>query len=153
MRQAIHAAAVIEILRDIEMRKQPRILKHAADPASVRGNVNPRIEIIEHIAVERDAAAIRPLQTRDHVDDRRLAGAGCAEQAGDATVALERHIEREVAELFGCVETQHVQFPCKRKVARRASHSDITKATIAMTTETITSRRAAVSPSGVWISE
>ena len=45
------------------------------------------------------------------------------------------------------------QFPCRRCVARRAKNSDAISAPIAMTMETITSRSAAVSPSGVWISE
>jgi hypothetical protein len=38
-------------------------------------------------------------------------------------------------------------------VARRANHSEAIRAPIAITMEVTTSRAAAVSPSGVWISE
>jgi hypothetical protein len=38
-------------------------------------------------------------------------------------------------------------------VARRANHSDAISALIAITMETSTSRPAALSPSGVWISD
>ena len=54
---------------------------------------------------------------------------------------------------FDDVNAQHGQFPCRRWVARRAKNSDAISAPMAMTMETITSRSAAVSPSGVWISE
>ena len=61
--------------------------------------------------------------------------------------------KREFAELFCDVNAQHDQFPCRRLVARRANHSEATSAAIAITIDTTTSRSAAVSPSGVWISE
>ena len=135
------------------MRKQPRILKHVADPPPVRRHVNARGRIVERLAVERDDAAVGPQQSGDHVDQRTLAGAGRAEQAGDAALAFERGLKRELAELFGDVDAQHGQFPCRRCVARRANHSDAIRAPIAITMEISTSRAAAVSPSGVWISE
>ena len=92
-------------------------------------------------------------QSGDHVDQRGLAGAGGAEQAGDAAFACERGFDDKFAELFCDVNAQHGQFPCRRRVARRAKNSDAISAPMAMTMETITSRSAAVSPSGVWISE
>ena len=66
---------------------------------------------------------------------------------------VKRGFEREFAELFGDVDAQHGQFPCRRWVARRANHSEAISAAIAIRIETTTSRSAAVSPSGVWISE
>ena len=100
------------------------------------------------LAVDRDGAAIGPQQAGDHVDQRGLAGAGGAEQAGDAAFAGERGFDRELAELFCDVDAQHGQFPCRRCVARRANHSEAISAPIAMTIETTTSRSAAASPSG-----
>ena len=41
-REAVHAPAVVEILRDIEMRKQPRILEHIADAAAMRRHMRRR---------------------------------------------------------------------------------------------------------------
>ncbi len=38
--QAVHPATVIEILRDAQMRKQSRILKHVADAAPMRRDVD-----------------------------------------------------------------------------------------------------------------
>ena len=66
---------------------------------------------------------------------------------------VEGGFEREFAELFCDVDAQHGQFPCRRCVARRANHSEAISAAIAITMEMITSRPAAASPSGVWISE
>ena len=109
--------------------------------------------IVERLAIERDDAAVGPQQAGDHVDQRGLAGAGGAEQAGDAALAGERGFEREFAELLCDVDAQHGQFPCRRLVARRANHSEAISAPIAITMEISTSRAAAVSPSGVWISE
>ena len=135
------------------MRKQPRILEHVADAPPVRRHVDACGRVVERFAVERDDAAVRPQQAGDHVDQRGLAGAGRAEQAGDAALAFERGFQREFAELFGDVDAQHGQFPCRRLVARRANHSEAIRAPIAITMEISTSRAAAVSPSGVWISE
>ena len=149
----VHAPAVVEILPDIEMRKQPRVLEHIADAAAMRRDVDACGGVVERLAVDGDAAAIGPQQARDHVDQRGLAGAGGAEQPGDAAFAGERGFDREFAELFGDVDAQHGQFPCRRWVARRANHSEAIRAAIAITMETTTSRSAAVSPSGVWISE
>jgi len=112
-----------------------------------------RRRVVERLAVDDDGAAIGLQQSRDHVDQRGLAGSGGAEQPGDAALAFERGGKRELAELFCDVDPQHGQFPCRRRVARRANHSEAISAPIAMTMETTTSRNAAVSPSGVWISE
>ena len=117
------------------------------------GTCTPAGGVVERLAVERDDAAVGPQQSRDHVDQRGLAGAGRAEQAGDAALAGEGGGKREFAKLFVDVDAQHGQFPCRRCVARRANHSDAIRAPIAITMEMSTSRPAAVSPSGVWISE
>ena len=109
--------------------------------------------VVQRFAVERDDATIGPQEPCDHVDQRGLAGAGRAEQAGDAALAFERGFQRELAELLGDVDAQHGQFPCRRLVARRANHSEAIRALIAITMEISTSLAAAVSPSGVWISE
>ena len=151
--KAVHAPAVVEILPDVEMRKQPRVLKYVADAPTMRRHMNALRRVVQRFAVERNDAAVGPQQPGDHVDQRSLARAGRAEQAGDAALALERGFQREFAELFGDVDAQHGQFPCRRFVARRANHSEAIRALIAITMEISTSRAAAVSPSGVWISE
>ena len=66
---------------------------------------------------------------------------------------VEGGLQRKFAELFFDVDAQHAQFPCSRCVARRANHSDAISAPMAITMEISTSRIAAASPSGVWISE
>ena len=89
VRQAVHPAAVVEILRHRQVRKQPAFLEHVADAAPVRRHVDARARIEQHACVERDAAAVRRHQARDHVDDRGLAGAGRAEQRGHAVRGFE----------------------------------------------------------------
>jgi hypothetical protein len=119
----------------------------------MRRHVQTRLGVVERLAIERNDAAVGPQQACDHIDQRGLAGAGGAEQAGDATLAGEGGGKPEFAKLFFDVEAQHGQFPCRRCVARRANHSDAISAPIAITIEISTSRPAAASPSGVWISE
>ncbi len=109
--------------------------------------------IVERLVIDGDAAAIRLQQSRDHVDQRGLAGARGAEQPSDPALAGKGGLKREFAELFCDVDAQHGQFPCRRRKARRANHSEAIMALIAITIETATSRSAALSPSGVWISE
>src|SRR6478735_5045335 len=115
--------------------------------------MHPRVGVVERFAIERDDAAIGLQQARDHADKRGLAGAGGAKQPRDAALAGERRLDRKLAQVLADVDVQHGQFPCRRLVARRANHSDAIRALIAITIEMITSRAAAVSPSGVWISE
>src|SRR4051812_938976 len=87
--EAVHAPAVVEILPHVEMRKQPCILEHIADPPTMRRDMNTRSRVIERLVVECDNATIRPQQACNHVDQRGLAGAGSAEQPGDAALAFE----------------------------------------------------------------
>ena len=61
------------------MRKQPCVLEHVTDAAAVGGNMQMRRSVVERLAVDGDDAAIGPEQSRDHVDERSLAGAGGAE--------------------------------------------------------------------------
>jgi len=151
--EPVHAPPEIEVLLHVEMRKQPRVLEYIPDPAAMGRNVDAACGIVEGFAVYHDDAAIGPHQAGNHVDQRGLAGAGGAEQAGDRALAGEGGLDREFAELLYDVDAQHHQCPCSRRVARRANHSEPTSAAIAIRTETTTSRSAAGSPSGVWISE
>src|SRR5262249_41260165 len=151
--EAIHPPPVVEIGQNAQMRKQPRILEHVADAAAMRGNMDALFGVVERLAVDDDGAAVGTEQSRDHVDQRGLARSGSAEEAGDAALAFEGRRKRELAELFCDVDAQHRQFPCRRAVARRENHSAPISAASAITTETITSRSAAASPSTVWISE
>jgi len=98
--KAVHSPSVVEILADIEMRKQPCILEHIADPAAMRRDVHALGGVVERLGVDGDGAAIGPQQSRDHVDQRGLAGARGAEQPGNAALAGEAGLKREFAELF-----------------------------------------------------
>ena len=51
--EAVHPPPIVEVLRDIEMRKQPRVLEHVADAAAMRRDVHALCGIVEGFAVER----------------------------------------------------------------------------------------------------
>src|ERR1700751_1056719 len=93
--EAIHAPAVVEILSHVEMRKQPRVLENIADAAAVNGDMCARGGVVQRLFVYGDDAAVGPQQARDHADQRRLAGAGRAEQPGDAAFAGKGRLDRE----------------------------------------------------------
>ena len=62
----------------------------------------------ERLAVDDDPAAVGPDQAGDEVDQRRLAGAGAAEQRRHPAFAREARVEREVAEpLLDLDEDRH----------------------------------------------
>src|SRR3569623_1776602 len=107
-RELVHAPAVIEILRDAAMGIQPRVLIHVADAAAVWRHVQFPGGVIHRLAPDDNGAPVGLRQACDHVDDRAFARAGCAEQAGDPAVALERGLQPELAELLGDVDAQHV---------------------------------------------
>ncbi len=132
------------------MRKQPILLEHIADAAPVHRHEAPLLGIDQADAVDRDAAARRPHQAGDQIDDRALAGAGAAEQGREARSAGEARVEREAAELMVDVERQH-QAPDNRRPIRRASISAASSAVIEITTEMIDKRSAPSSPPGTWV--
>jgi hypothetical protein len=55
------------------MRKQSRILKHVADAAPMRRDVDARAAVIEHVTIHGDDAAIRLHEAGNHADQRGLA--------------------------------------------------------------------------------
>src|SRR5690606_4840761 len=58
-------AAIAEILLHAQVRKQPRILKHVADAASVRRQNESGMGIGQHAAVDLDAPPVRPDEAGD----------------------------------------------------------------------------------------
>src|SRR6202790_4118194 len=146
-----HAASIVEILPNAQMRKQPAVLEHVTDAAPVRRDVDSFGGVEQHRVVERDGAAIRREQTGNHVDDRGLARARRAEQGRRPACSFETHVQFECAELLCHVDGEHAHSPWKRMAARRASHSEAMSAASASAIATSTSRPAAASPPGTWV--
>ena len=107
------------------------------------GTCTRSVGIVERLAVDGDDAAIRPQQPGDHVDQRGLAGAGGAEQAGDAALARERrHRPRNSPSCFDTSTRSMISFraaargaPCEPFRGDQRRHRD--------TIDTTTSRSAA----------
>jgi len=74
--KAVHAPAVVEILPDVQVRKQPRVLEHVADVAMMRGFVDARIRIEQATPADRDAPAhgAEVAQGDGRKDHRRTGG-------------------------------------------------------------------------------
>ncbi len=139
--------SVKEIAPHIEMREQPRILKHAADPAPVRRHPEAphRIEKADPSGV--DPPGIGAQQPGDGVDDGALARTGRARQRGDPRRGLERDIKGEIRKGVAQAHGQGHVVPILRAIACD-SHSDRISAAIAIPRETHTSRIAAGAPPG-----
>ena len=99
------------------MGKQARVLEHEPDASAIGGHEDALGGIDQDAVVEHDAAAIGARQPGDQADGHRLAGAGAAEQGGDAGIAREGDGEIESAELQRDVNTDHA--------ARSVASSDI----------------------------
>ena len=118
-----------------------------------RRDVDARCVVEQNLAVEHDAAVVRPQQPGDHVDDawscRRPRGRTCAV----APLSLANcAFKRELAELFFDLDHAACQAPCRRAAARRANHSEAISAASEMIIATITSCSAALSPPGTCVS-
>ncbi|MET3303344.1 hypothetical protein ABIF53_004359 [Bradyrhizobium japonicum] len=74
-RKAVHPSSIVEILRNVEMREQPRVLEHIADAAAPGRHMNAGRGVVHGLAVDHDGAAVGPQEPGDHVDQRGLAGA------------------------------------------------------------------------------
>ena len=77
--------------------KERHVLRHVADVTMVRRQVDAGVRRVEHAPVDGDGAAPRRAQAGDRVEDRRLAGAGRAEERGGARVELDLRDEDETS--------------------------------------------------------
>ena len=148
---AADPAPVFQILPDSDVRKQPAFLEHIADAPAPGRHVDSRGTVEQHFAIELDAAAIRPHETGNHVDHAGLARARGAEQRGHAGFARERDVAARTRRGAFRHRPRACYSPCRRAVARRASHSDATSAAKQMTMATTTSLSASASPPGTCV--
>ena len=93
---AAPAGAEAQVGPDVHVREEPRLLEDVADPPPFRGHRHAPRAVEQDRFPDRDPAVVGADQAGDHVGDGRLAGAGGAEQAGDAA-ARQPHadVERE----------------------------------------------------------
>lgn len=148
-RQPVHAEGQVGPHR--QMRKQPPILEHIAQPTMFGGDVEAQGRVEQHLAVDDDAARIGPGQSGHHVDDRGLARPRRPEQGGDPRPRLQRHLNLEGALPPMNAQVQHGLQPFSRACTRRDRISAASSAVKATTTEMTHSRMAASSPPGTWV--
>ena len=110
----------------------------------------PVAEFEQGLAVER-YPAVRGSQEPGHgVDDRGLAGAGAAEQRGDAARGREAGAQGEGTQRALDVDLEH-QAPRTIRATGRASSSDAIRAANERAIDTSVRRRAPASPPGIWV--
>ena len=135
------------------MRKQPRILEHIADAAAMRRDVHARRGIVERLAVE----AMMPRSGCSSPAIMLISEVLPAPEAPNSPVTRPSLVKEASSENSpSCLATStRSMVNSHAGAAWRAArtHSEAISAAIAITMETTTSRSAAVSPSGVWISE
>ena len=99
--------------RDAETAAHPETRSRSGAGAAARGRAADVSSSVSPSSAM--TAAVGPQQSCDHVDQRGLAGAGRAEQAGDAALACRTTASSENSP--SCLVTstaQHGQFPCRR---------------------------------------
>ena len=89
-----------DVFRDGPMREKREMLKKHSDAAIACRHVNSFLGIEQHAAVERDAAPVGTLETRDAPQQHRFARAGGSENAQRRVARRECHVERELRQLF-----------------------------------------------------
>jgi hypothetical protein len=82
------------------MREQRRTLENEADPAGLRRTPDASRDVAPDVAIEPNDPGIRPLETRDLAQDRRLARARRSEQhqhRPGPEIDVEARVDRETA--------------------------------------------------------
>lgn len=148
---ATDPAPVLEIVPDREVRKQAAFLKNISDATAPGRDIDLCGTVEQHFTVNFNTTAIRPQEACNHVDQTGFSRTRWPEQGRGPAFARERDFQREFAEVLFHLYGQHGHAPCRRAVARRASHSEESNAAKQMTTEMKTSLRASASPPGTWI--
>ena len=132
------------------MREEAAVLEDVADAAAVLRHEDAALGIDQRLAIDHDAAAVRPDQAADDIDQRRLARARAAEQRRDAGLRGEARGEAKLAERVIDVDVEaHVA--TRGAPMRRASSSEASRAAIEIATETSVRRSAPASPPGTWV--
>ena len=73
------AGAEGQVLLDIEMGEQSRVLKDIAETPGRRGNEGARSAVVEGFSIHNDPPGIGAEQARDGIDDAGFSRAGAAE--------------------------------------------------------------------------
>ena len=130
------------------MRKQPRVLKHIAHAAAMRRHKDVCGGIDQNIAVKGDAGMVGAQQSGNGIDQRGFARARAAKKRGNAVGGIKLRLQRQAGKGVGYGDGQHQARPPILRATTRPSHSQSTKATMAMVKDTMTKRSACASPSG-----
>src|SRR6202040_2217959 len=131
------------------MGKEPRVLKHATRTPQAGGNKDVGAGIDDHLAIDCDAAGLRPNEAGDRIDDGRLAGARRPEECRDAAeLDVKGGIERETA-LRVTERNLDRHAPSAARMRRSANPARITPMS-ASATERPARRAASISPPGCW---
>ena len=123
-----------EVLPDVEMREQQRVLGHVANSARLGGKRDPVARREQRVAVDPDLSAIGSSQSRDRLEERGLARPGRSEQGRHRQVEVERYVERQGVERQTDLRLDH-----RGALDRRESRSET--AIAASATSTVTAAR------------
>src|SRR5271156_6732786 len=82
------------------MRQERVVLEEQSDAAFTHRNLRALLGIEENALVERNAAAIRALESRNAAQEHGFAGAGRAENAQRRVIRSKRDIQSEIPELL-----------------------------------------------------
>jgi len=88
--------AVFDILLNGQMRKQGEILKHVSHAPLRDRHVHARLRIEQHAPADDNASGIRPSQSRNAIEQRRLARSGRTKQNGEPRCGLELSLQDEL---------------------------------------------------------
>ena len=144
-----------QIVLDGHMRKQPVILKHIADAALLRCQVDARGTVEQGRAIDADMACLRGQQACHDIGKAGFARPGRAEQGNRAAITRKLHIQHKSPQRQCHIDSdqRHGVTPDLVLCMRCASHSDSSKASIEMPMAITDNCNAAPSPPGtcVWL--
>jgi hypothetical protein len=93
-----HLQPEADVVGDGQMREQRVALEHVADPSRLGRYVGPGRGVEEDAPVHDDASRVGSQEAGHALQRECLAGAGGAEEGGDATVRRPLDVEREVGQ-------------------------------------------------------
>ena len=140
-----------QVLPHREMGEETSLLEDVADAPAVFRNEQPAFGIHQRRVVQDDPAAVGANHAGDDVDQRGLARAGAAEECREPALGDEARLQQERPEPVRNIDRE-THYADILSSTRRAMNSEMRSAPMEMTIETSVSRKAPLSPPGIWVS-
>ena len=138
-------AAVVQVLPNGQVRKEPWILEYVPDVAPMRRQPRSGRSVGQHFVIEPDDGVRGPRQAGDDVEEGGLAGSRWTDERRETRAKLRADVEAEVSNCVRDLDVEAHEWLRRRK---RFINSEAASAATEIAIDNHASRMAATSPPG-----